>query len=602
LNRYARLTLCALLILLGSGVAIGWAFGIEPLKSVLPNLSTMKFNTALLFIASGIGIAAAGSRFAVRRRLAAPAGGFLIVMTVLVLLQYATGADFKIDEAVFIDDGVLSGSGVPGRMSPLAAIAFLALGIAILLVGLGRTQRAVAAGHYVSVIAGFVAFLAAAGYTFGAQAFWGIGFYTAIAVHTAVGLMVAVAAILGSRSESGWLAGFGDAPASRAMLLKLLPLALLLPFTVGALLLLGAGLGAFDAAFGFALFVPMTAIALTVIGIVVGRGARESELALYRSTAALELSEASYRRIFEQTSDLIITADLGQVITDCNPSAAEAVGLAREEAIGRGINEFISPEDFERSTSMLRLKLDQGGTTRYDVRVRDAHGKTLFWEVNSGLTHDESGKPVGLHVVARDITERRRSEEHQQLLINELNHRVKNVLAVVQSIADQTMRAGSVDASVRYALSGRLVALAEAHDVVTREKWTSAPMREIITAALAPFCADNRCTIEGPDQALRPKTAVSLALAIHELATNASKYGALSSENGRVIVTWTATDGRLELEWREEGGPTVVAPGKLGFGSRMIERGLASELGGEVELQFLPEGVRCIVKAPLPEV
>lgn len=602
MNRYARLTLCALLILLGSGVAIGWAFGIEPLKSVLPNLSTMKFNTALLFIASGIGIAAAGSRFAVRRRLAAPAGGFLIVMTVLVLLQYATGADFKIDEAVFIDDGVLSGSGVPGRMSPLAAIAFLALGIAILLVGLGRTQRAVAAGHYVSVIAGFVAFLAAAGYTFGAQAFWGIGFYTAIAVHTAVGLMVAVAAILGSRSESGWLAGFGDAPASRAMLLKLLPLALLLPFTVGALLLLGAGLGAFDAAFGFALFVPMTAIALTVIGIVVGRGARESELALYRSTAALELSEASYRRIFEQTSDLIITADLGQVITDCNPSAAEAVGLAREEAIGRGINEFISPEDFERSTSMLRLKLDQGGTTRYDVRVRDAHGKTLFWEVNSGLTHDESGKPVGLHVVARDITERRRSEEHQQLLINELNHRVKNVLAVVQSIADQTMRAGSVDASVRYALSGRLVALAEAHDVVTREKWTSAPMREIITAALAPFCADNRCTIEGPDQALRPKTAVSLALAIHELATNASKYGALSSENGRVIVTWTATDGRLELEWREEGGPTVVAPGKLGFGSRMIERGLASELGGEVELQFLPEGVRCIVKAPLPEV
>ncbi|HEX8415273.1 MAG TPA: sensor histidine kinase, partial [Sphingomicrobium sp.] len=146
------------------------------------------------------------------------------------------------------------------------------------------------------------------------------------------------------------------------------------------------------------------------------------------------------------------------------------------------------------------------------------------------------------------------------------------------------------------------VALAEAHDVVTREKWTSAPMREIISAALAPFCSEDRCTIDGPDQALRPKTAVSLALAIHELATNASKYGALSVDGGRVTVRWTAEAGQLELEWREEGGPRVAVPEKMGFGSRMIQRGLASELGGDVGLEFLPEGVRCIVRAPLPEI
>ncbi len=598
-SRQTQLALCAMLVILGTLVAIGWLFGIERLKSVLPGLSTMKFNAAIGFVVAGISIAAAGSRKEWRGA-AAPGGIFLILLGALTLAEYFAGLNFGIDELVVRDRGVLTGSGVPGRMSPLTAVAWLALGAAIVLIARGRRTRVVAAGHFISVAAGFVAFLAAAGYAFGAQAFGLLGSYTAMAIHTALGLLMAVAATLLTRAENGWMAGFADTPGARALLSRLLPISLLLPLLLGFLLLLGSALGLYNAAFGFALLVPATTIALTAVALLLAKQARTGERDLQRSAAALRETQERYRRIFEQTSDLILTANLDQVINDCNPAAAHAVGLTRETAAGRRISDFISPEDFERTTHMLRRKLEQGGTTRYDVRVRGNGGEQLFWEINSGLTYGEDGQPIGLHVVGRDITERKRAEEHQRLLINELNHRVKNTLAVVQSITHQTLRNGGADASVRTNLEGRLAALAAAHDLLTRENWTSASLREIVSDAVAPFCADARCTVEGPELRLNPKTAVSLALGIHELATNAAKYGALSTGTGRIAVSWRTEADRLQLEWRETGGPVVQPPTTRGFGTRLIERGLASELGGTVTLGFDPSGVVCRIDAPIP--
>jgi PAS domain S-box-containing protein len=322
--------------------------------------------------------------------------------------------------------------------------------------------------------------------------------------------------------------------------------------------------------------------------------------ALERQTAERKqrLSEERYRRIFEQASDLIITADLNQVITDCNPAAAEAVGLPREQALGRSISEFVSHEDFDQTSDMLRRKLKEGGTTRYDVRVRNKEGAWLYWEINSGLATGVEGRPVGLHVIGRDVTERKLAEEHQRLLINELNHRVKNTLAVVQSIAQQTLRAGDAPADVQTAFVSRLAALAAAHDILTRENWTSASMREIIENALTPFCGDGRCRIEGADRRLNSRTAVSLALAIHELATNASKYGALSNAAGSLSIRWTEEADRLRLIWTEQGGPQVVEPSRRGFGSRMIERAFAGEVQGAASLRFEPDGLICEVDAP----
>lgn len=325
-----------------------------------------------------------------------------------------------------------------------------------------------------------------------------------------------------------------------------------------------------------------------------------AEVARARAEAQASASEERYRRVFEQTNDLILTADLEQTITDCNPAAAEAVGIAREEAIGRKISEFISTEDFERTTSMLRQKLEAGGTTRYDVRVRGASGQPLYWEINSGLTFDEAGRPMGLHVVGRDVTERKRWERHQELLIAELNHRVKNTLAVVQSLAYQTFKGTSQPEQAIKVYEGRLSALATAHNLLTRENWDTVELRDLVEQALRPFCSEQRCKVDGPALRVAPAFAVSLTLALHELATNAQKYGALST-SGHVSVQWQVTDGWISLAWSEAEGPSVVEPTQAGFGTRMLRRVLATDLGGEVKLEFRENGLICRVRAPLKD-
>ena len=198
--------------------------------------------------------------------------------------------------------------------------------------------------------------------------------------------------------------------------------------------------------------------------------------------------------------------------------------------------------------------------------------------------------------------ERKRAERHQQLLVGELNHRVKNTLAIVQSLTHQTFHSPSPASDAIRRFEGRLEALAAAHNLLTQKSWESATIEDVAAAALGPFSNPSRCEIAGPEVSVSAQTAVNLALALHELATNASKYGALSNESGKVAVCWKATGEELQLTWTESGGPPVVQPERRGFGTRMIERTLAAEFRGMVDLEFRTEGVRCTVVAPLPSL
>jgi two-component sensor histidine kinase len=204
-----------------------------------------------------------------------------------------------------------------------------------------------------------------------------------------------------------------------------------------------------------------------------------------------------------------------------------------------------------------------------------------------------------------DVTARKKWEEHQQLLIHELNHRVKNTLATVQSITSQTLRNSTTSRDARDAIEARLFALSRAHDVLTRENWEGAGLKEIVTEAMAPYRNDheNRLHARGPDVRLSTRTALALAMALQELATNAVKYGALSNATGQIHIDWMIerrADGtRLRLTWTERGGPRVEPPSRRGFGTRLIERSLAQDLSGEVKIDFHPQGVICTVDAPL---
>ena len=210
------------------------------------------------------------------------------------------------------------------------------------------------------------------------------------------------------------------------------------------------------------------------------------------------------------------------------------------------------------------------------------------------------------------LAEREAAAQRQAMLLHELNHRVKNTLATVQGIAGQTLRADTNPEAARRAFLARLLALAKTHDLLTATNWSGSRVRDVILAELVPFgdeARPGRVMLDGPEVRLTPNATVALGMAIHELVTNAVKYGSLSVPGGRVAVAWSVPGlrepvaagarPRLHMTWTELGGPSVAPPSRRGFGSRLIERGLARELGGTARIEFAPEGVRCVMDLSL---
>lgn len=270
----------------------------------------------------------------------------------------------------------------------------------------------------------------------------------------------------------------------------------------------------------------------------------------------------------------------------------------------------LHPADRARVTAAFEAALDPDRRALYDVEYRTV-GKedgAIRWVAAKGRgLFDQNGACVRMLGAALDITARKHAEEHLRLMVNELNHRVKNSLATVQAIAAQTLRRDEIPHDVRDALTERLLALAKAHDVLTDENWSGASLRDIAHQAAAPYehaGGERRFVLFGPPVNLPPKSAIAMALAFHELATNAAKYGALSEPGGQVRIAWSTEkrDGgrtRLQLCWQETGGPSVEPPTKTGFGTRLIERGLAAELPGVIRLDYRPSGLVCTMEAEL---
>ncbi len=319
-----------------------------------------------------------------------------------------------------------------------------------------------------------------------------------------------------------------------------------------------------------------------------------------RAARALRESERRHRLIFEQANDIVFTAGLDQTITGANPAAGRALGVDANTLVGRSIGEFLSTEQFVRASQMLTNKLLGHGATRYEVAVNTGDGRTLQWEVNSTLATDDAGTPLGLHAIARDVTERHRHEQDQRRLIDELNHRVRNMLAQVQGLAQQTLRGDRPAAVARQAFQNRLGALSAAYDLLTAERWGSTTLAETIATGTRELDIEGaRVSRRGPHVELSPKTAVSLVMAFHELATNARDHGALRADGGKVDIVWQVEGDRLSIAWRESGGPPVSAPSRRGFGLRMVERALASDLSARVTLDFSGDGFTCRIDAPL---
>jgi PAS domain S-box-containing protein len=281
--------------------------------------------------------------------------------------------------------------------------------------------------------------------------------------------------------------------------------------------------------------------------------------------------------------------------------AREIFGFTRDEPLTVDrIFERINRKDAADMVAAA-AKDRAAGRTRYEreFRVHLPDGTVRDVVSISDISPDLDGKERRTVGVFDDVTARRSAEHRQRILINELNHRVKNSLATVQSIAAQTLRSAPDLTSARSAFEARLVALAATHDVLTAESWHGARLSDVAASALAPFEATSRPQVDrsGPAVWLTAQRALALSLALHELATNAAKYGALSVPEGRVVIRWSQTaEDELTLTWTETGGPQVTAPERSGFGTRLLERNLPRELDAEVALTFEPEGVRCEIR------
>ncbi|HEX2554289.1 MAG TPA: PAS domain S-box protein [Microvirga sp.] len=319
-----------------------------------------------------------------------------------------------------------------------------------------------------------------------------------------------------------------------------------------------------------------------------------------------EEANARLAAIVSSSPDAIVSfsAEDGRVLT-WNRGAEALFGYTEAEAVGGPVSLIVSHDHLtaaEDRTGVYDLAMRTGQIGLDTVRRRK-DGSLVPVSVSATRMTDAGGRVLGVSATFRDITERKRWEEHQRLLINELNHRVKNTLATVQSIASQTLRNAQNAGEARHALEDRLFALSRAHDVLTQENWEGASLADIVAQAMAPYRheGERRLHAAGPDVRLPPGTALAVAMALHELSTNAVKYGALANERGEIRIAWEVepeTGGsRLRFTWTESGGPPVAPPSRRGFGTRLIERSLAQDLGGAVRLAFEPAGLVCTVNA-----
>jgi PAS domain S-box-containing protein len=311
-----------------------------------------------------------------------------------------------------------------------------------------------------------------------------------------------------------------------------------------------------------------------------------------RAEAELRASEALLRAMFDHAGVGMVLMDRDCIIADANAAFAAITGRDREALAGACCFDFTHPDDLPANRSALKKLEPGGGAIAFEKRYVRPDGSIIWVRKTLSLVGEQV---LGM---VEDVTARKTAELHLRLMVDELNHRVKNTLAIVQGLAQQSFRGSDVPDEVRKSFEGRLAALAAAHDLLTRSNWEAADVGEVAREVLGVHSPE-RIRIEGPPARLSPQTAVSLAMALHELCTNAMKYGALSVPGGEVRLGWTVSEGRLALVWEENGGPAVTPPKRRGFGTRMIERALAGDASGRATLDFRPEGLICRIEAAL---
>jgi PAS domain S-box-containing protein len=327
----------------------------------------------------------------------------------------------------------------------------------------------------------------------------------------------------------------------------------------------------------------------------------------HRVEAAWRESEQRLAATYAHAAIGIAEVDENGRLLRVNETTCAITGFGREELLRMSVFDVTHPDDRAPDEAQFHGQARGGSGYAVEKRLVRRDGRVIWVDVRSSTVRDAAGRFLyGIRVV-QDITERKDAELRQKLLLDELNHRVKNTLATVQSLALQTLRGAGSPEQFRRTFEARLIALSKAHNLLTTRNWEGVNIAEIVNEQLEPYAADPaRLVLAGDPVKLTPRAALTLSMVVHELATNAAKYGALSTPRGRVEVRWSVdrtvaspdSPGVARLTWSESGGPPVTPPARPGFGSKLIERS-TSELDGTAQLDFMPAGLRYCLTLPL---
>ena len=300
--------------------------------------------------------------------------------------------------------------------------------------------------------------------------------------------------------------------------------------------------------------------------------------------------------IVESSDDAIISKDLNGIIVSWNNGADRLFGYPANEVIGKSISILIPPDrQAEERIILSRIRLGEP-VNHYETVRRRKNGTLVDVSLTVSPLYDAAGVVIGASKIARDIGARKRDEEHQRFLKAELDHRVKNLLATVSAIIEQTQEATRTHADFVAGLGHRIKSLASTHMLLSQAQWRGVLLAEIVRSEFAPYTTD-KTTFGGPAVMLKAEAAQAVAMVLHELTTNAAKYGGFSTRSGGVLLGWrwqrNGSGSRLVIEWHEVGGPPVADPSRSGYGTSIVRELIPFELGGTVDLAFAPDGLRC---------
>ena len=313
-----------------------------------------------------------------------------------------------------------------------------------------------------------------------------------------------------------------------------------------------------------------------------------------------ETADHMLAAIARHSRDAVFSIDADRLITAWNPAAERLYGYSAHEVLGNPVSILVPKDRRLEIDDMYGAVLCAGETVQFETQRQRKDGALVEVSISGAPLLTAEGRVIGISVIHRDITEQKEQQEQTRFIMRELAHRSKNLLAIILSMASQTARSARSVPDFNARFTQRLQGLSHSHDLLLQRDWRGVSMLELAQRQLQHFVdgESTRVGFIGPSVMVDPKAAQNIGLALHELATNASKYGALSTPGGRVALTWTVLDGRFRLEWREVGGPTVTKPQTRGFGQVVLERLASDALEGQVTLDYAPEGLVWILDIP----